>query len=259
MTRTSCLSAVSIAAFAALAAIGCGGNSTIGSGTGGRSGTGGKTDSGAIIITGLGGQTGAGGRAGADAGFNACMANTPCTGGFTCEAPCNVAGVAGVRNCACGGNGMLNCPGGNAACIRPMVDAGFNMCMNNFPCTAGFTCEMGCNVNGIAGMRACTCAANGMLNCPGGNAACIRPDAGFNMCMNGFPCTAAFTCELPCMVNNVAGMRACTCAANGTLNCPGGNAACIRPMPDAGPPDVVVVPDAILDRPPPPPTDSGPG
>jgi hypothetical protein len=262
MTRTSCLSILASAALvAAFAAYGCGSNSVIPP-DGGRSGVGGRTDSGAVIITGLGGQTGAGGRAGGDAGVNACTNNAPCTNGFTCEMPCNVGGVAGMRNCTCGGNNTLNCPGGNAGCIRPPVDAGFNMCMNNFPCTAGFTCEMACNVGGVAGMRACTCPANGgMLNCPAGNAACIRPDAGFNMCTNATPCTAGFTCEMQCAVNGVQGMRACTCAANGTLNCPAGNANCIRPTPDAGPdvgrPDVVVVPDAILDRPAP--TDTGPG
>jgi hypothetical protein len=92
---------------------------------------------------------------------------------------CNVNGVAGMRACTCDANGMLNCPGNAASCIRP--DAGFNMmCMNNAPCTAGFTCNMNCNVNGVAGMRACTCDANGMLNCPGNAASCIRPDAGID-------------------------------------------------------------------------------
>jgi len=149
-------------------------------------------DSGAIIIGGAGQNGGVGGRPGTDAGqpppmdagFNMCTANTPCTANFTCDMTCNVGGVTGVRPCTCGNNGRLNCPGGMAGCQRdagpppPMPDAGFNMCTANTPCTMGFACAAVCNVGGVAGTRACTCGNNGMLNCPGGNVNCIRPDAG---------------------------------------------------------------------------------
>ena len=255
MTRTTCYSMLSCAALlAALGAYGCGGGSTI-NGTGGTTGgTGGKVDSGAIIIGTGGSLGGVGGRPGAvDGGTNACTANSPCTAGFTCSQTCNVAGVAGTRACMCGNNGTLNCAAGNAGCIRPTVDAGFNMCTAGTPCTAGFTCEQTCNVAGVAGTRACTCGNNGMVNCAAGNAGCVRPmvDAGFNMCMNNFPCTAGFTCEQPCNVGGVAGMRACTCpAGGGMINCPANNASCIRP--DAGAPDVGGPVDAPRDVPPPP-------
>lgn len=196
MTRTSCLSALGSAALlAALTAYGCGSNSTINPGTGGTSGgIGGKMDSGAIIIGGSGGGPGGvagrgggmAGRAGVDAGFNMCNNNAPCTAGFTCEMNCNVGAVMGMRACTCGNNGQLNCPGGNANCIRPdagppppQPDAGFNACMANTPCTQGFACRATCNAGGgVAGTRACTCGGNGNLNCPGGGATCIPNDAG---------------------------------------------------------------------------------
>jgi hypothetical protein len=168
---------------------------------------------------------------------------------------CAVNGVQGVRNCTCGGGNTLNCPGGNNGCIRPMVDAGFNMCMNNFPCTAGFACEMPCNVGGVAGMRNCTCPANGgTLNCPGGNAGCIRPmpdaapppDAGLNACVVNTFCTQGFTCRGACVAGGVAGTRNCMCDATNRVACPGGGGNPCVPNDGGTPdirPDVVATPD----------------
>ena len=221
MTRTTCLSVLASAALlAAFTAYGCGSSSVIppGSTGGTNGGLGGKMDSGSIIIIG-----GSGGGPG---------------------------GVAGR------GGGMAG---------RAGVDAGFNMCNNNAPCTAGFTCDMNCNVNGVAGMRACTCGNNGQLNCPGGNANCIRPDAGppppmpdagFNACMAGTPCTAGFACRATCVAGGVAGTRACTCGNNGNLACANGGANCIPndggAVPDAARPDVGLTPDVPRDVPAPP-------
>jgi hypothetical protein len=310
MTRTNSFSLLTSAALlAAMGAFGCGGGSTI-NGTGGTSGgLGGRGGSGTVIIGTGGGSGGLGGAPGTDGGLNSCVNNAACAAGFTCDQTCNVGGVAGTRSCTCGNNRQLVCTAGNAGCLRPPVDAGFNMCTANTPCTDGFacqqacnvggitgtractcpagggmlncpagnagctlpidscvvgsrcnaafTCAMNCNVNGQAGMRSCTCDATGMVVCPAGNAGCSVPDAGFNMCTANFPCTAGYACEQACNVGGVAGMRACTCpAAGGMLNCPGGNNACIRPMPDGGapvdarPPVDVRPADAPVDRPP---------
>jgi hypothetical protein len=201
MTRTSRLTAIlGAGVLTALAASGCGSSSTINPGTGGTNGgLGGKMDSGAVILGtgggpgGIAGRGGQAGRAGTDAGvnrpdagFNMCTNNTPCTAGFTCNAPCNVAGVAGTRACTCANTGLLNCPNGNATCIRPdagppppMPDAGFNMCTANTPCTQGFACRTACNAGGgVAGTRACTCNAQNTLACPGGGGTCVPDDAG---------------------------------------------------------------------------------
>jgi hypothetical protein len=233
MTRTNGFSLLTCAALlATMSAYGCGGGSTI-NGTGGTSGgVGGKVDSGAVII-GTGGSNGPGGVGGApgtDGGLNSCVNAAACAPGFTCDQACNVGGVAGTRSCTCGNNRQLVCTAGNAGCLRPPVDAGFNMCTANTPCTAGFTCEQACNVGGIMGMRACTCpAGGGMLNCPAGNATCILP---IDSCVVGSRCNPAFTCAMNCNVNGQAGMRNCTCDAAGMVVCPAGNAGCS--VPDAG-------------------------
>jgi hypothetical protein len=55
-----------------------------------------------------------------DAGFNMCVANTPCTTGFTCRIACNTGGgVAGTSACTCTGNGgtTLACQNGGANCV----------------------------------------------------------------------------------------------------------------------------------------------
>jgi hypothetical protein len=151
MTRKTCLSTLSRAAIlhivvpilAALTAYGCGSSSTI-NGTGGSSGTAGTPGTtgaggGAVIISGTGGTPGGG-----DAGAPRDAGRPP-----------RDAGVGGA------------------------VDAGFNMCTPNTPCTTGFTCELPCNLGGVAGTRACTCNNNGSLACAqNNNAGCVRPDAG---------------------------------------------------------------------------------
>jgi hypothetical protein len=134
-------------------------------------------------------------------------------------------GNPGTRACACGNNGTLNCPGGGGTCMvidaGPLPDAGFNMCMNNTPCTAAFTCNAVCNVNGNPGTRPCTCGGNGMLNCPGGNANCMvfdagpMPDAGLicavgmNAPVTGRPCVIGT--DMTCTQIRAMGNRTCTC------------------------------------------------
>ena len=270
MTRTTCYTTLSCAALlVALGAYGCGSSSTINPGTGGTTGgqgQGGRTmgSLGGTTGGGLGGTTG-----GVDAGPNTCVNNAMCAAGFTCDATCMVGNAVGTRTCACGANGRLVCPAGNANCLvvdagppPPMPDAGFNACMNATPCTMGFTCSLACNVNGNPGARACTCGNNRTLNCGNANTCMVfdagppppRPDAGFNMCMNNTPCTTGFTCNAVCNVNGNPGTRPCTCGGNNTLNCPGGNANCTvldagAPL-DAARPDVVAPTDAPVDAPP---------
>ena len=184
MTRTTCFSTLSCAALlVALGAYGCGSSSTINPGTGGAGGRTTGTLGGANGS--LGGGTGSlGGAPGTDGGANTCVNNATCAAGFTCDQACMAGNSAGTRTCACGANGRLACPTGNGTCDvadaappPPPTDAGFNACTNNSPCTAGFTCDLACMVGNNPGIRACTCANNGRLNCPGGNGGC-QFDAG---------------------------------------------------------------------------------
>jgi hypothetical protein len=250
MTRTTCFSTLSCAALlVALGAYGCGSSSTINPGTGGTAGRATSLGGGTGSLGGGGGTGSLGGApGGTDAGVVTCVANAMCAAGFTCDQACMAGNSAGTRTCSCGANGRLTCPNGAASCDivdaappPPPMDAGFNACTNNTPCTAGFTCDMTCMVgNNPPGIRACTCANNGRLNCPAGNNGCQfdagpQPDAGFNACTVNTPCTAGFTCGLACNVQGNPGSRACTCNAQGRVACAGNNACMVF---DAGAPPV---------------------
>ena len=182
MTRKSCLTTLSCAAFvAALAGYGCGSSTSVISfgiggsaghttGSGGGRGQGGATGGGQGGATagGQGGATGGGqgGARGTDAGAPVCMNNATCTTGFSCEAPCNVngnPGNPGSRACNCGNNSTLTC----GACMAadggapPPFDAGA-MCpgggavRDGQPCTPG-TPPCSRFVFGGGAPQTCTC------------------------------------------------------------------------------------------------------
>jgi hypothetical protein len=195
MTRTTCFSTLSCAALlAALAAYGCGSSSPVDTGTGGKAGGTGGTPvtggtGGAVVTGGTGGSVVTGGQGGAIV-----------TGGQ--------GGMQGGRPDAGVGRPDAGVGRPDAGVGRPdaapPADAGVNMCVANSACTMGFTCTATCMVGANAGTRACTCPANGRLNCPG---ACRLDDAGVVVPP---PVDAAPRPDAgPACAANVRGGRAC--------------------------------------------------
>jgi len=195
MTRTKTIATLWCTALAAtLAGYGCGSSST--------------------IDTGAGGGPGTAGRAGGQGGNGIVIINT---GGMT--------GSGGITG---GGMGGMVTPPRDAGPPPPPVDAGPAACANGNMCTTGFTCDMACRANGVAGTRTCTCGNNNRINC---NAApCVTPDAGAPpppvdagprpdagvMCAanvnNGRACVVG-TSPSPCTRNAGGGnTQTCTCA-----------------------------------------------
>jgi hypothetical protein len=239
MTRTTCFSAVSFAALvAALTTYGCGSSSTgTTSGTGGATTIGGSGGSAA----GQGGAIG-GGVAGAFGGLGGAPGGD---GGATGEAgaPGGDGGATGGGTAGATGNtdggrmvdarppvdGRPVVDAGPAVDARPGMDAGPAMCVANAMCMQGFTCREACMVgagaNAMQGTRACTCRANGTLNCPAGAGTCMIADAGVTppppvdagrpACMAGIvsgvtPCMLGVP---ECMRTRMMVTQTCSCGA----------------------------------------------
>ncbi len=216
MTRTKTIATLWCTALAAaLAAYGCGSSSTIDTGTGGGPGA-------------------TGGKSGGQGGNGVVIINT---GGMT--------GSGGIT----GGQGGMT-GGGQGGMVMPPVDGGPPACMNGNMCAAGFTCEMACRVNGVAGTRTCTCGNNNRINC--NTPPCITPDAG----TPPPPVDAGPRPDAgPMCPNNTNTGRACTVGTAPspcTRNVGGGNTqTCICALPPPG--DAGAPADAGADAAPPPP------